>query len=86
MGDATVQPPPEGLDYDRWCGPGPVLPYMRARHHRWWRGHRGYGGGSLMDLIGHHNDIAHWGLDCDVAPAAVGITSVAVGGEPYLRK
>ncbi|OYW13642.1 MAG: hypothetical protein B7Z55_16485 [Planctomycetales bacterium 12-60-4] len=53
------------MDYDRWCGPSPVLPYMRARHHRWWRGHRAYGGGVLMDWIGHHNDIAHWSLDLD---------------------
>ncbi|MCX6904848.1 MAG: Gfo/Idh/MocA family oxidoreductase [Verrucomicrobia bacterium] len=65
MGDATVLPPPKGLDYETWCGPGPALPYMRARHHRWWRGHRGYGGGSMMDFIGHHNDIAHWALDLD---------------------
>jgi predicted dehydrogenase len=42
-----------------------MLPYMRARHHRWWRGHRAYGGGVLMDWIGHHNDIAHWALDID---------------------
>lgn len=62
MGDATAGDPPEGLDYDRWCGPGEKLPYMRARHHRWWRGHTEYGGGALMDFIGHHNDIAHWGM------------------------
>src|SRR5579871_6810905 len=65
MGDATISQPPEGLAYEFWCGPGPVLPYMRARHHRWWRGHRAYGGGTLMDWIGHHNDIAHWSLDLD---------------------
>jgi predicted dehydrogenase len=65
MDDATPLPPPKGLDYEMWCGPGPALPYMRARHHRWWRGHRGYGGGSMMDFIGHHNDIAHWALDLD---------------------
>lgn len=65
MGDATVTDPPEHLDYDMWCGPSPELPYMRARHHRWWRGHRAYGGGVLMDWIGHHNDIAHWALDMD---------------------
>ncbi|MCA9079139.1 MAG: Gfo/Idh/MocA family oxidoreductase [Planctomycetaceae bacterium] len=53
---------PSGLDYDRWCGPAPKLPYMRARHHRWWRGHRAYGGGVLMDWIGHHNDIAQLSL------------------------
>lgn len=56
---------PEQLDYDFWCGPAPRLPYMRARHHRWWRGHRAFGGGVLMDWIGHHNDIAHWALDLD---------------------
>jgi predicted dehydrogenase len=62
MGDATVGPPPERLDWELWTGPAPQLPYMRARHHRWWRGHRAYGGGTLMDWIGHHNDIAEWGL------------------------
>jgi len=65
MGDATIRKPPAGLDYDRWTGPAPRLPYMRARHHRWWRGHRAYGGGVLMDWIGHHNDIAHWSLGAD---------------------
>jgi predicted dehydrogenase len=54
---------PTGLDYDMWCGPAPKLPYARAWHHRWWRGVRAYGGGVLMDWIGHHNDIAHWGLE-----------------------
>ncbi len=62
QGSTEVQSPPAALDYDRWCGPSPVLPYMRARHHRWWRGTRTYGGGVLMDWIGHHNDIAHWGI------------------------
>lgn len=62
MGDAATIDPPEGLDYNMWCGPGKTLPYMRARHHRWWRGHSEYGGGALMDFIGHHNDIAHWGM------------------------
>jgi len=64
-GDTTIKQPPETLDYDFWCGPAPRLPYMRARHHRWWRGHRAFGGGVLMDWIGHHNDIAHWGLQMD---------------------
>ncbi len=65
QGDTAIVQPPEQLDYDFWCGPAPKLPYMRARHHRWWRGHRAYGGGVLMDWIGHHNDIAHWALGVD---------------------
>ncbi len=61
-GDPTITEPPEDLDYDLWCGPSLKLPYMRARHHRWWRWHRTYGGGNIMDFIGHHNDIAHWAI------------------------
>ncbi len=67
MGDTAIETPPEGLDYDFWTGPAEVLPYMRARHHRWWRGHSNYGGGNIMDWIGHHNDIAHWALGLDAS-------------------
>lgn len=62
QGDPTITDPPENLDYDSWCGPSEKLPYMRARHHRAWRWHLAYGGGQIMDWIGHHNDIAHWGM------------------------
>lgn len=65
MGDPALVDPPAGLDYEMWCGPAPKLPYSRAWHHRWWRGHRAFGGGVLMDWIGHHNDIAHWALELD---------------------
>ncbi|MBI2426038.1 MAG: Gfo/Idh/MocA family oxidoreductase [Candidatus Hydrogenedentes bacterium] len=65
QGDSTITEPPEHVDYDFWCGPGEKLPFMAARFHRWWRGHRAYGGGNIMDWIGHHNDIAHWALDLD---------------------
>jgi predicted dehydrogenase len=65
QGDTKNIKIPKQLDYDFWCGPAPRLPYMRARHHRWWRGHRAFGGGVLMDWIGHDNDIAHWAIDMD---------------------
>lgn len=64
-GDATVKSPPSDLNYDLWCGPAEKLPYMEARNHWSWRWTLTYGGGKLMDWIGHHNDIAHWGLDMD---------------------
>lgn len=64
-GDATVKTPPSDLNYDFWCGPSEMLPYMEARHHWSWRWTLTYGGGQLMDWIGHHNDIAHWGLGMD---------------------
>lgn len=62
QGSTEVLQIPEGLNYDFWSGPAEILPYMKARHHRWWRWHTAYGGGNLMDWIGHHNDIAHWGM------------------------
>jgi len=61
----TVSDPPAGLDYDFWCGPSEKFPYIFARHHRNWRWHYAYGGGQIMDWIGHHNDIAHWSLGLD---------------------
>ena len=54
--------PPEHADYDFWCGPSEKLPFVPARFHWNWRWHLAYGGGQLMDWIGHHNDIAHWGM------------------------
>jgi predicted dehydrogenase len=58
-------PPPPALDYDRWLGPAPAAPYCPARVHKTWRWHSDYGGGMLMDWVGHHLDIAHWALDLD---------------------
>jgi predicted dehydrogenase len=56
---------PESLNYDLWCGPSEKAPYNFGRVHRNWRWHLSFGGGQLMDWIGHHNDIAHWGLQMD---------------------
>ncbi len=57
-------PPPE-LDYDMWIGPSKMMPYIRGRVHREWRWNYNTGGGHLLDWIGHHCDIAHWGCDFD---------------------
>lgn len=61
---AVSEPPPE-LDYERWIGPSQMEPYIKARVHMNWRWNYNVGGGQLLDWIGHHCDIAHWGLDCD---------------------
>jgi predicted dehydrogenase len=59
-----TKPPPE-LDYERWIGPSKMMPYIRARVHMNWRWNYNTGGGQLMDWVGHHLDIAHWGLGFD---------------------
>jgi predicted dehydrogenase len=57
--------PPATLNYDRWLGPAPVAPYCPARVHKNWRWNLDYGGGQIMDWVGHHVDIAHWGMGWD---------------------
>ncbi|MEI7955546.1 MAG: Gfo/Idh/MocA family oxidoreductase [Verrucomicrobiota bacterium] len=53
---------PAGVDYERWIGPSQMMPFNPCRFHKNWRWNYNTGGGQLMDWIGHHNDIAHWGL------------------------
>ena len=61
---AVTEPPPE-LDYEMWIGPSRMEPYIKQRVHMNWRWNYNTGGGQLLDWVGHHVDIAHWGLGCD---------------------
>ena len=61
----TVTDPPPQLDYDFWIGPSKKMLYIECRIHMNWRWNYNTGGGQLMDWIGHHCDIAHWGLGFD---------------------
>ena len=63
--DALVSTPPPDFDYETWIGPSQMEPYFKVRVHMNWRWNYNVGGGQLLDWIGHHCDIAHWGLDCD---------------------
>ena len=63
--DLAVTPPPADFDYETWIGPSKMEPYVQARVHMNWRWNYNTGGGQLLDWIGHHCDIAHWGMDCD---------------------
>jgi len=65
--DLAVSDPPPELDYDRWIGPSRMEPYIEARVHKNWRWNYNTGGGQLLDWIGHHGDIAHWGLGFDLS-------------------
>ncbi|MCC6391295.1 MAG: Gfo/Idh/MocA family oxidoreductase [Bryobacterales bacterium] len=64
-GKTAFTDPPATFLYDRWLGPAPAAPYCEARCHWNWRWNLNYGGGQLMDWVGHHVDIAHWGLGFD---------------------
>jgi predicted dehydrogenase len=67
FGQWTIGPAPRELDYEFWVGPAPFVPYCKARVHMNWRWNMDFGGGQLMDWVGHHLDIAHWGLGLDTA-------------------
>jgi len=64
-GQETPAKPPPGLDYDMWLGPAPWAPYAPARVHGNWRWHLDYGGGQLMEWIGHYMEIVQFTMGLD---------------------
>jgi predicted dehydrogenase len=60
-----ITTPPPQLDYKTWIGPSKMVPYIPCQVHMNWRWNYNTGGGQLMDWVGHHVDIAHWGLGFD---------------------
>jgi Predicted dehydrogenases and related proteins len=65
--DMAVSEPPADLDYQTWIGPSKMEQYAKTRVHMNWRWNYNTGGGQLLDWIGHHGDIAHWGLGFDLS-------------------
>ena len=61
-GPFTPQPVPSHLNWNRWQGPTPDVPYIPERCHytfRWWYE---YSGGQMTDWGAHHVDIAQWAM------------------------
>lgn len=67
-------PKPAGLDWDRFLGPAPKVPYETARYDSW-RYFPDYGGGVLADILTHWADVAQWMMN-DAKPKS----AVALGG------
>ncbi len=51
-----VEPVPDWLDWDMYCGPAPHRPYQRHRFGGTHRGYWDYEGGGLADMANHHLD------------------------------
>ena len=70
--DEPIMPVPKHLDYDRWLGSTPVVPYTEKRVHPqsgydrpgWLRCEQ-FGAGMITGWGAHHLDIAHWGMDAE---------------------
>ena len=71
--DMPAETLPAGADWDRWCGPAPLLAYnhrlapadVEAKFWPDWRQFKETGGGILCDWGAHMFDIAQWGLGMD---------------------
>jgi len=70
--DKPAEPVEPGLDWNLWCGPGPLVNYNpmlspRGVHNHFphWRNTWEFGGGMITDWGAHHIDIAQWALDKD---------------------
>jgi predicted dehydrogenase len=64
-GPFPEEKPPGGLDWEKWLGQAPEVPYRSRRCHnefRWWYE---YSGGKFTDWGAHHVDIAQWALKED---------------------
>jgi predicted dehydrogenase len=62
---SKIGKPPADIDYDLWLGPAAHMDYDPRWNVYHWRWILNFGGGNLMDWVGHHVDIAQWGLDFD---------------------
>ncbi|NQT52817.1 Gfo/Idh/MocA family oxidoreductase, partial [bacterium] len=69
------QKPPKNLDWDRWLGPAPMVPYNPHRCHFKFRYYQDYSFGMYADFWCHISDIVFWALELG-AP-----TSVVARGE-----
>lgn len=63
------QPVPEGLDWDLWCGPAPLVPYNKdlctPRANPGWISFRPYSGGEMTGWGAHGLDQIQWALGMD---------------------
>ena len=63
--ESRIGKPPENIDWEAYCGVVDDFPYHPMIHPWNWRWHETFGGGQLLDWVGHHVDIAMWSLDLD---------------------
>lgn len=70
--DQPTEPIPDGLDWEAWIGPAPMVGFNHAlapgkNDTFWpkWRNYREFGGGGVTDWGAHMFDIAQWGLGMD---------------------
>ncbi|MBS1855368.1 MAG: Gfo/Idh/MocA family oxidoreductase [Acidobacteria bacterium] len=79
---APPAPVPEGLDWDFWTGPAPLMPYS-PEIQRNWRQFMAYGNGTIGDMGIHMFDMVRWfmGLGWPKRVSSFGGLRVLKGGK-----
>jgi predicted dehydrogenase len=74
-GKPKVIPVPDGLDYDLFCGPGPMVPYRRqfSKRHLW-----DFSMGAIWDNAIHQTDVVRWVLGLDLPDSVTSTGGVMV--------
>ncbi|MCA9077591.1 MAG: Gfo/Idh/MocA family oxidoreductase [Planctomycetaceae bacterium] len=79
IGKSQPTNPPEGLDFDTWVGPAPMVPFQSNLLHSIWRWWYAFGCGDLGNDGVHDLDVALWGLNPTTHPERV----TCLGGKYY---
>lgn len=71
IGKTQPSEPPADLDFDRWVGPAPMVPYRSNLLPSVWRWWRSFGCGDMGNDGIHDIDVALWGLGVETHPSTV---------------
>ena len=72
-----AQTPPEGMNWDQWCGPSPARPYHKTYHYGNWRPWWDFGTGTIGDFGCHTLQMFHDELEMGVPDWVDGVGSQA---------
>jgi predicted dehydrogenase len=77
-----AQTPPEGMNWDEWCGPAPYRPYHKTYHYGNWRPWWDFGTGTVGDFGCHTLQMFHDELEMGTPDwvVAVGCQAFSLAG------
>ncbi len=79
IGKAKPTEPPQGLDFDTWVGPAPLVPYQSNLLPSIWRWWYAFGCGDIGNDGVHDIDVALWGFN----PASHPERATCLGGKYF---
>jgi predicted dehydrogenase len=72
-----AQTPPDGMNWDEWCGPSPARPYHKTYHYGNWRPWWDFGTGTIGDFGCHTLQMFHDELEMGAPDWVSGVGSQA---------